>query len=219
MSSQSDIAHPPRRRGVSMKTVLGAAVLVVLVGAMALDTKVVVIGSEEDVRESAFSPERFGEEMFPQLRESIMNRAVDAVTLAAAIAEDAGAAGEQYGVRGGIGPVIPVRFTGVAGEERAGVYTVAVEGMPQETTIRVQTGPAINGTDLRDSTGTISFGQFTNQIEYQDAGAAINNEMKRQVLAGIDTENLTGKTISVTGAFRLINAKNWLVTPVEMSVQ
>lgn len=202
-----------------MKTVLGAAVLVVLVGAMALDTKVVVIGSEEDVRESAFSPERFGEEMFPQLRESIMNRAVDAVTLAAAIAEDAGAAGEQYGVRGGIGPVIPVRFTGVAGEERAGVYTVAVEGMPQETTIRVQTGPAINGTDLRDSTGTISFGQFTNQIEYQDAGAAINNEMKRQVLAGIDTENLTGKTISVTGAFRLINAKNWLVTPVEMSVQ
>ena len=59
----------------------------------------------------------------------------------------------------------------------------------------------------------------TNQIEYQDAGSGINNEMKRQVLAKIDTKNLTGKTISVVGVFRLINPKNWLVTPVEMSVQ
>jgi ABC-type branched-subunit amino acid transport system ATPase component len=58
----------------------------------------------------------------------------------------------------------------------------------------VQTGPAINGTDLRDATGTIEFGQFTNQIEYQDAGSAINNEMKKAVLAGLDPSALTGKT-------------------------
>lgn len=219
MSSQNNIAQSPRRSGTNMKTALAAAALVVLMGAMILDTKVVVIGSEEDVSESAFSPEQFGQDMFPQIRESVMSRAVDAMTLAEAIAADKAAAGEQYGVKGGIGPVIPVRFTGVAGEARSGVYTVDVEGVPEETVIRVQTGPAINGTDLRDATGTISFGQFTNQIEYQDAGAGINNEMKRQVLAEIDTENLTGKTISVTGVFRLINPENWLVTPVEMSVQ
>ncbi|MEO2037276.1 MAG: DUF2291 family protein, partial [Martelella sp.] len=81
------------------------------------------------------------------------------------------------------------------------------------------TGPAINGTDLRDATGTIAFGQFKNQIEYQDAGSALNNEMKKDVLAGIDTANLSGKTISVTGVFKLINPKNWLVTPVEMSIE
>lgn len=219
MSTQTDITQPPRRSGPSMKAVIGAAAVAVLVGAMALDTEVVVIGSKEDVREGSFSPERFGEEMFPQIRESVLSRAVDAPTLAEAVSEDAAAAGEQYGVGGGIGPVIPVRFTGVAGEERAGVYTVAVEGVPEETTIRVQTGPAINGTDLRDATGTISFGQFTNQIEYQNAGAGINNEMKQQVLADIDTEDLSGKTITVTGVFKLINPKNWLVTPVEMSVQ
>jgi predicted lipoprotein len=202
-----------------MKAVLGAAAFIVLIGAMALDTKVVVIGSGEDVSERAFSPEQFGREMFPQIRESVMGRAVDAVTLAEAIAADKAAAGEQYGVKGGVGPVMPVRFTGVAGEARSGVYTVKVKGVPEEIVIRVQTGPAINGTDLRDATGTISFGQFTNQIEYQDAGSGINNEMKRQVLAKIDTKNLTGKTISVVGVFRLINPKNWLVTPVEMSVQ
>jgi predicted lipoprotein len=43
--------------------------------------------------------------------------------------------------------------------------------------------------------------------------------MKEQVLAGIDNSALTGKSIEVTGAFTLINPKNWLVTPVELKVQ
>ena len=43
--------------------------------------------------------------------------------------------------------------------------------------------------------------------------------MKEAVLAGIDTRALTGKTISVVGAFTLVNPKNWLVTPVEIAVQ
>ncbi len=83
----------------------------------------------------------------------------------------------------------------------------------------MQTGPAINGTDLRDATGDIEFGQFTNQIEYQNAGAAINDEMKEQVLSGIDTGDLSGETVDVTGVFKLINPNNWLVTPVSLSVQ
>ncbi len=43
--------------------------------------------------------------------------------------------------------------------------------------------------------------------------------MKKQVLAGIDTATLTGKTVAVAGAFKLINPKNWLVTPVKLNVQ
>ena len=110
-------------------------------------------------------------------------------------------------------------FTGVVGEGRSGVYNVAVDGLAGETGIRVQTGPAINGTDLRDATGDIAFGDFKNQIEYQNAGAAINNAMKAEVLAGVDAAALEGRTISVIGAFTLVNPKNWLVTPVEITVQ
>jgi predicted lipoprotein len=83
----------------------------------------------------------------------------------------------------------------------------------------VQTGPAINGTDLRDATGTITFEQFTNQIDYQNAGSALNKEMKAQVLSKIDNGNLTGKTLSVVGVFQLINPNSWLVTPVRLDVQ
>ena len=43
--------------------------------------------------------------------------------------------------------------------------------------------------------------------------------MKAAVLDGIDTASLTGKSVTVTGAFRLINPKNWMITPVEVAVE
>jgi predicted lipoprotein len=43
--------------------------------------------------------------------------------------------------------------------------------------------------------------------------------MKAQVLADLDTSDLTGKTVAVTGVFTLINPKSWLVTPVRLEVR
>ena len=83
----------------------------------------------------------------------------------------------------------------------------------------MQTGPAINGTDLRDATGDVKFEHFKNQIEYQDAGSGINRAMKKAVLDPMDTAALTGKTVDVVGVFRLINPKNWLITPVKVCRQ
>ncbi len=83
----------------------------------------------------------------------------------------------------------------------------------------MQTGPAIMGTDLRDGTGTIQFGQFTNQIDYQNAGSALNKEMKKQVLSKLDTTDLKGKTVSVVGVFQLTDPAKWLVTPVSLEVK
>jgi len=212
--SASEISIKPRigRRGL----ILGAVALCV-VAAMALDTTVVTIGSDEDTRVAGFSPDAYGAEQFPRIREDITTRAADAATLAAALAEDKAAAAAQYGT-GGAMPVLPVRLSGTVGEGKGGIYDVAVEGV-EGVRIRVQTGPAINGTDLRDAPGDIAFGEFKNQIEYQDAGAGINRAMKAEVLEGLDTSDLTGKQMTVTGAFKLINPKMWLITPVEVSVQ
>ena len=43
--------------------------------------------------------------------------------------------------------------------------------------------------------------------------------MKEAVLAGIDTPGAHRQDRHVTGAFTLVNPKNWLVTPVEIAVQ
>lgn len=209
----------PASTGPDWRKFAWAGAAVILLGAMALDTRVVVIGSAEDVQDDVFNPERFGEQTFGTVRDYILANAVDGATLGPAVLADKSAAAEEYGTPGSVGAVMPVTITGVAGDVRSGIYTVAVADVPEDITVRVQTGPAINGTELRDVTGEIVFGQFTNQIEYQDAGSALNNRMKIEVLEGVDTTDLGGKTITVTGAFRLINPKNWLITPVALEVE
>ena len=214
MSVQADMTAGLRSGARRRKLVL-LAIGVALLVAMAVDTKVVPI---EQLKSDVFSPADYGKKDFPRIQAEIEKAAVDAKELALAITADKTAAGEKYGKPGSVGPIFPVKFTGVVGEGSSGVFKVQVEGMPEGSGIRVQTGPAINGTEVRDATGTVDFGQFTNQIEYQDTGSALNNEVKSQVIGDLDREKLPGKTVEVVGVFQLINPANWMVTPVRFKV-
>ena len=190
-----------------------------VLGAIAIDTTVVTIGGEGDLRQQAFNPDNFGTQEFPRIRDYVTEKAPDAVQLAEDLTTDRDAAIAAYGTMAGAFPVMPVTFTGVAGEGRSGIFEVMVDGLPDGTGIRVQTGPAINGTELRDIPGDITFGDFRNQIEFQNVGAGINRAMAAEVLSDLDRDGLTGKTVTVTGAFTMINPANWLVTPVAFEVQ
>jgi predicted lipoprotein len=208
-----------RRTKPSLKLSVGVVCVILLLVAMALNTKVVNINSQVAAQPGAFDPAAYGAAQFPKIQSEIESRAVDAATLAAAIAKDPTAAGTKYGVQGEIGPEFSVKFTGLAGKPMFGVYTINVPGVSNSVTVRVQTGPAINGTDVRDATGSITFGQFTNQIDYQNAGSALNNEVKKQVLAKVDVAKLSGKTVSIVGVFQLVVPNSWLITPVKLDVQ
>jgi predicted lipoprotein len=205
-------------KGAAKGWIGGIAAAVLLVGAIAYDTTIVQIGSSQDAREQAFNPDLFGMAEFPRIRDAVMARAPDAVTLAEALAADKKAATAKYATMAGAFPVVPVQVAGTVADGKSGIFTVNVAGLPAGVVIRVQTGPAINGTELRDITGDIGFGAFTNQIEFQNAGAGINRAMAEQVLAKLDRDSLSGKQISVVGAFTMINPKNWLITPVTLEV-
>lgn len=208
-----------RASGLSRRNLIVAGGAVALVAAMAVDTTVVRIGSDADLRERVFDPDAFGRAQFPRIRDHVTARAAAAPALAEKLAADKAAAIDAHGRMAGAFPVLAVSFTGTVGDGTSGIFGVDVDGMPDGTAIRVQTGPAINGTELRDIPGDIAFGDFTNQIEYQDAGAGINRAMAAETLAGLDRDALPGKTVSVTGVFTLINPANWLVTPVTFEVQ
>ena len=197
-----------------------ACVVLAVLAAIALDTTVVQTGSEQDTRAQAFNPDAYGTETFPAIREAILAKAVPATELAPAVLADAKAAAATYGTASTTGAIFAVSFTATVGAGKSGIYGLTVDGLPADIKLRIQTGPAINDTVLRDAPGTIEFGAFKNQIEYQDAGAAINRAMKAAVLDGIDTANLTGKVIEVTGAFRMGgNPKNWFITPAALVVK
>lgn len=202
------------------KTILVSAIAAtVIVGTMVLDTTVIVNGSADDLRQQVFSPDNYASAHYNGIKSYILENAVDATTLLKEIQVNKKAAGEKYGKGGGIGPVIPVSFKGIITTGKSGIFSIDIPNFSDKQTVRIQTGPAINGTDLRDATGTISFGAFTNQIEYQNVGAALNRAMKADILADLDQSTLTGKSVEISGVFRLINAKNWLVTPVRMNLK
>lgn len=208
-----------RRITPHARVVMASSAAFVLVAAMALDTKVVRTGSTADVPSNVFSAENYGKSEFPKVVSAVESRATDAATLAAAVTKDQAAAEAKYGIAADAGAEFSVKFTGKVGKQDSGVYDVAVAGVPDTVHISVQTGPAITGTDLRDGTGLISFGQFSNQIDYQNAGSALNKEMKKQVLSKIGTGDLTGKTISVVGVFQLTDPTAWVIAPVKLDIQ
>ncbi len=206
------------------RTKIGTYILwvgvVVLVIAMFLGTKVVSAGDTTadsgKFDAATFAEEKWSSEVLP----AILDKATDLVTVADAIAEDPAVAATEYGVvEGSSAPVFSVSFTGVAGVLESGALPVTVKGLPKDVTVRVQMGPAINGTAVRDASGTISFPQFTNQIDYQDAATALNEKVKTEVLTGIDPATLDGKTVTMTGVFQLINPASYLITPVAIEVE
>jgi len=193
-------------------------VTVAVVTAMAVDTKVVKIGSGQDVQEQRFSAETYGEKTFPGIKNYVESHAVDAIELANALKANQQEAVQKYATDTTL-PVLPVRFSGTVGEGKSGIFTLNIEGLPEGQRVRLQTGPVLTGTELRDVTGKIQFGDFTNQIEYQNAGAAINQELKASLLGKLDRVTLADKNVEGVGVFRLLTPNNWLVTPVSLEVK
>lgn len=222
--SDSSTASPsptsPFRRPAVRRAIQGGAVLVVI-AAMFLGTKVVPAGSTLGAGPATFDASTYGKKQFPIQQKYVEAHAADAAALAVAINSDQTAAAKKYGVsiNSGASTIVAVKLTGVVGTVPAAGFTpITVSGLPTDQVVAVQLGPAITGTDLRDATGKIELGQFENQIQFQDAGTAINEELKA-VLKKAGAPDLTGKTIVITGVFQLINPKLWNITPATLEVQ
>lgn len=216
----TSVAVKPKGLRPGVKRLIWIGVLVVLVVAMALSTKIVPKGSEAAQGTQQFNAAEYGATQFPKIQDYISEHAVDASTLATAVKADQAAAAKEFGKSSdGATYIIPVKFTGVVGTiPEAGYTPIDVADLPGDVKIGLQLGPAINGTDLRDVTGKVTLNDFENQIQYQDAGAALNDELKKG-LAKLDAANLTGKTVQVEGAFTLINPQQWNITPSKITVE
>ena len=206
----------PGRRAVSPR-VVGIGLVLVVLAAMAIDTTYKKPGETTATGRAAFDPASYGKETFPKAVSALEDEAVPLPELHAALRKDADAAGEQYGKRQGSSPYsFSTSGEGVAGKAEGGLMPVRVKGVPKDTTVSLQIGPAINGTAIRDGVGFIEFGQFTNQVEYAAAATALNQQVKQQVLAGIDPAALEGKRVSFVGAFSTVTPDVVTITPVKL---
>jgi predicted lipoprotein len=156
---------------------------------------------------------------------TVHDKAAEITTVAAAIAEDPDAAGKQYGHQAGTGSpyAFMVKGSGTVTKVDTSVPTgpMTVE-IPQPggkpLTVAIATGPVIAGTAIRDAVGFISFGDFTNQIEYADVANQINNKVKTDVIAKVDLGTATGREVTFYGAFAALAGGQIFPVPTELRV-
>ncbi len=209
----------PARRRVPPR-VIGSLLLIALLAAMAISTTYVSASAPVPGEKQTFDAAAYGQDNYlSTVKPAIEEDPVDLATLVPLLQKDADAAGEQYGTRQGTSPfAYSVTVTGKAGKPEGALLPLEVAGVPKSVRISVQIGPAINGTVLRDATGLVTFNDFVNQVEYANAATALNNEMRKELLEGLDPESLSGQQVTVVGAIAPLNPEVLTITPVSIEV-
>lgn len=209
----------PVRRLRIRPWMVGVVALIIVAGIGVATTTFRSINDVNSAAEAeAFSPAQYADERFEsEIVPQIEDEAVDLATLLTEL--NGGADESEFGhASGSSGSAysFPVTFTATVGEQAGPVVAVTVAEVDPETTVQVQVGPALNGTALRDVTGTVDFNEFTNQLEFQNVGTEFNNRVRDSVLAGVALK--PGDTIEVTGAFTRVNPQLVSVVPVALEV-
>lgn len=213
--------HPPVEAGPRgfwrRPSTFIAVAVVVVVAAILASTTYVPADDESLVVLESFDSENYGPDTFPEVVAEIERTAVDLDELIAALQADEAAASEQFGQQAGTGPYsFPVRGTGIAGDADGGLLPIEMEGVDGEFTIRIQVGPVLTGTALRDAVAIIDFNQFLNQMDYAAAARALNEQVREQVLADVDPEALSGAEVSFVGAFTREPGDIVTITPITL---
>jgi len=136
---------------------------------------------------------------------AVQSGATDAAILIPALRKDPESTAKQFGHDVGGASNFLIRFSGkvtkIDTSSMNGLVTVSLPLGGHPLDVQVQVGPIISGTALRDAVGFVTFGLFTNQMQFGDVGDELNNRVLKRVLAGIDPKTLLGRTVSIEGAF------------------
>ena len=205
----------------------GALLLAALVGCSKVPGIYVYekAGSTQQGGAVAFDPKTYVDGIWTsKIVPTVQQKAVEVTTVAAAIDKDPDAAGKQYGVRSGTGSpyAYMVKGTGtvtkIDTDAPTGPMTVQVPAAAggKPVTLTIATGPVIAGTAIRDAVGFISFGDFTNQIDYAKVANAINDRVKTEVIAKTEVKSLTGKKVTFAGAFSSLTPGTIFLVPTEL---
>lgn len=203
---------------------LVSATLMVLAGC-----KIIKTPTAEEAAEAAsggFNPERQATELWsPKVVPYLTAKAGPYAEVAALIASDPDAAAAKYGNKekeGNAPWTYAAKISGVVIKaettSRAGYLDTDIDG-DGKADVRVQIGPVIKGTAIRDSLDFVSFNQFKNQIQWAEFGKAFNAHLSGQVLQAMPREGLEGKRIEAVGAYPLPGKGQLpLLTPVNVAI-
>ena len=132
----------------------------------------------------------------------IQAKAIDIALVAEAADKDIVAAGAQYGRDlGNKSFVFAVKTTAKVKSVDENFIVLDVPGASAQDTFNIPIGLALSGNPLRDVTGKITFGDFYDQTQYQDAASALKDLVRSTIIDKLDLKSLPGKTLEIYGAW------------------
>jgi len=103
-------------------------------------------------------------------------------------------------------------------KSRAAYLDTDVDG-DGKADVRVQIGPVIKGSAIRDSLDFVNFNEFKNQIQWAEFGKAFNIHVNGLTLEKLPREGLEGKHVEALGAYPLPSAgQPALLTPATITI-
>ena len=149
-----------------------------------------------------FSLTDFAAKNLPLIAADIQAKATDMGIVATAADVDIVSAGAKYGRDlGNKSFVFAVKTTAKVKSVDENFIVLDVPGAPAQDTFNIPIGLALSGNPLRDVTGKITFGDFYDQTQYQDAASALKDLVRSSIIDKLDLKNLTGKTLEIYGAW------------------
>jgi predicted lipoprotein len=191
--------------------------------------KIIKTPTAEEAAETAsggFNPDRQVAEIWDaKVIPFLENRAGPFQEVAALSKSDLEAAAARYGhkEKDGTAPwtfAAKVSGTIVKAEtkSRAAYLDTDIDG-DGKADVRIQIGPVIKGTAIRDSLDFVNFNEFKNQIQWAEFGKAFNVHVNGLTLEKLPREGLEGRHVEVLGAYPLPSSgQPALLTPATITI-
>ena len=187
-------------------------------------------GAENDSAQKAAANAEFDAKGFVQANwatkvvPELTRDAVDVRAVVAALKADQGAAEKQYGRRKDETALF--NFVVKGNEVIKSVNTTSAVGVIEltlsdgaDSTVKLQIGPVIRSSAVRDSLSFINFGDFTNQLDFANISKEFNFYVRDHIVADAAKSGAAGKHVSFVGAFAEDGSGQVVITPVQLSIQ
>jgi predicted lipoprotein len=154
----------------------------------------------------------------------ILAKAVDVRLVIPELKKGTDAAGSKYGIRDsaegspwnfivkGRGRIVAVHTV-----SRNGTVDLDLPPYDNQPDLKIQIGPVIKGTSIRDTLNFISFDDFENQIEFARLANAFNLRIYNQILSKLNFESLKDKEVEFDGTFTADGSGALMIVPVRVA--
>ncbi|MFC4222989.1 DUF2291 family protein [Lysinibacter cavernae] len=207
-------------RNTVIKRSAAVGAIVILLSLMVANTRFLSADEAVAVIPTTFVAADFAAEHYDGIVDAVTENAMPLTELAAELAAAPETAGERLGTVAGTDKyAISVDATGTVTAIDDRFITLLVDGMPDGSDVRIAIGQAINGTALRDVTGTVKFSDFPGQTDYQQVANEYRTLTVARVVDKLGPVTI-GQRLSSTGVFVTNSgpAATFMLTPVSIEV-